>query len=124
MPTPVVPTARSETRPELATALEPCAPLFHRATSRASVERSLTGWRTDLPRQHCETLAAAVAETATERWPPLCTDATWEPQTRDQQRVRTLGAQRPPPGLLILDDPGRAHSHFPGRYVKREVCLS
>jgi SRSO17 transposase len=34
------------------------------------------------------------------------TDATWEAQALDQQRVRTLGAQSPPHGLLVLDDTG------------------
>jgi SRSO17 transposase len=36
----------------------------------------------------------------------LLTDATWEPQALDQQRVTALVAQSPPHGLLRLDDTG------------------
>jgi SRSO17 transposase len=106
MQTPVVPKASPATLPELATYLAPFAPLFRRSTSRASVERYLTGLLTDLPRKNCDTIAAAVAETSTERLQHLLTDATWEPRALDQQRVRTLVAQSPPQGLLVLDDTG------------------
>ena len=87
MQTPVVPQASPETLPELATDLEPFAPLFRRSTSRASVERYLTGVLTDLSRKNCDPIAAAVAGTSTERLHHLFTDATWEPQALDQQRV-------------------------------------
>jgi SRSO17 transposase len=106
MTTPVVPKASPETLPELATYLKPFAPLFRRSTSRASVERYLTGLLTDLPRKNCDTIAAAVAGTSTERLQHLLTDATWEPQALDQQRVRALVAQSPPQGILVLDDTG------------------
>jgi SRSO17 transposase len=104
--TPVVPKASPETLPELTTYLEPCAPLFRRSTSRASVERYLTGLLTDLPRKHCDTIAAAVAGTSTERLHHLLPEATWEPQALDQQRVTAVVAQSPPQGLLGLDDTG------------------
>ena len=65
MKMPVVPKASPDVLPELATSLAPFAPLFRRATSRASVERSLTGLLTDLERKHCDTIAAAVAGTST-----------------------------------------------------------
>src|SRR5499425_139211 len=106
MQTPVVPKASPETLPELATYLAPFAPLFRRSTSRESVERYLTGLLTDLPRKNCDTIAAAVAGTSTERLQHLLTDATWEPQALDQQRVTALVAQSPPHGLLLLDDTG------------------
>jgi SRSO17 transposase len=106
MNTPVVPKASPETLPELATYLAPFAPLFRRSTSRASVERYLTGLLTDLPRKNCDTIAAAVAGTSTERLQHLLTDATWNPQTLDQHRIQTLVAQSPPQGLLVLDDTG------------------
>jgi hypothetical protein len=67
MKTLVVPKASPETLPELAADLAPFAPLFRRSTSRESVERSLTGLLTDLERKHCDTIAAAVAGTSTER---------------------------------------------------------
>src|SRR5215510_9564970 len=102
----VVPKASPETLPELATYLEPFAPLFRRSTSRESVERYLTGLLTDLPRKNCDTIAAAVAATSTERLQHLLTDAAWEPQALDQQRVTALVAQSPPQGILVLDDTG------------------
>jgi SRSO17 transposase len=106
METHIVPKASPATLPELATSLAPFAPLFRRSTSRASVERYLTGLLTDLPRKNCDTIADAVANTSTERLQHLLTDAVWEPQALDQQRVTTLVAQRPPQGLLVLDDTG------------------
>ena len=102
----VVPKASPETLPELATYLEPFAPLFRRSTSRASVERYLTGLLTDLERKNCDTIAVAVAGTSTERLQHLLTDAAWEPQALDAQRVQALVAQSPPGGLLLLDDTG------------------
>jgi len=106
MATHIVPKASPEPLPELATYLVPFAPLFRRSTSRESVERYLTGLLTDLERKNCDTIAAAVAGTSTERLQHLLTDATWEPQALDQQRVTALVAQSPPHGLLLLDDTG------------------
>jgi SRSO17 transposase len=106
METPVVPTASPAPLPELATYLEPFAPLFRRSTSRESLERYVTGLLTDLPHKNCDTIARAVAGTSTERLQHLLTDAVWEPQALDQQRVRALVAQSPPQGILVLDDTG------------------
>jgi len=106
MQTPIVPKASPDLLPELAIYLAPFASLFRRSTSRASVERYLTGLLTDLPRKNCDTIAAAVAGTSTERLQHLLTDATWDPQALDQRRVRALVAQSPPQGLLVLDDTG------------------
>jgi SRSO17 transposase len=106
MQTSVVPKASPETLPELATYLEPFAPLFRRSTSRESVERYLTGLLTDLPHKNCDTIAAAVAGTSTERLQHVLTDATWDPQALDQERVQALVAQSPRNGLLVLDDTG------------------
>src|SRR5262245_30009587 len=106
MKMPVVPKASPDVLPELATYLAPFASLFRRATSRASVERYLTGLLTDLERKNCDTIAAAVAGTSTECLQYLLTDAAWEPQALDQQRVTALVAQSPPHGLLLLDDTG------------------
>src|SRR5499433_4401649 len=102
----VVPKASPETLPELATYLEPFAPLFRRSTSRESVERYLTGLLTDLPRKNCDPIATAITGTSTERLQHLLTDAAWDPQALDKQRVQTLVAQSPPQGLLVLDDTG------------------
>src|SRR5215470_17585687 len=106
MKMPVVPKASPDVLPELATYLALFAPLFRRSTSRASVERYLTGLLTDLERKNCDTIAAAVAGTSTECLQYLLTDAAWEPQALDQQRVTALVAQSPPHGLLLLDDTG------------------
>ena len=106
MNTPVVPKASPDALPELVADLAPFAPLFRRSTSRESVERYLTGLLTDLERKNCDTIAAAVVGTSTERLQHLLTDATWDPQALDQQRVRALVAQSPPQGLLVLDDTG------------------
>ena len=106
MKTHMVPKASPEPWPELATSLEPVAPLFRRSTSRESLERSLMGLLTDLPRKHCDPSADAVAGPSTERLQQLLTDATWEPQALDPQRVTAWGAQSPPHGLLLLDDTG------------------
>src|SRR5919205_1075710 len=108
MQTCVVPKASPDILPELATYLAPFAPLFRRSTSRASVERYLTGLLTDLPRKNCDTIAAAVAGTSTERLQHLLTDATWGPPALHQQRVTALVAQSPPQGILVLDDTGLA----------------
>src|SRR5919202_1700785 len=106
MATPVVPQASPATLPELATSRAPCAPRFRRSTSRASVERSLPGVRTALPRQNCATIAAAVAGTATARGPQLLTEAPGPPPALDPQRVQPRGAPSPPSGLRGLDAPG------------------
>src|SRR3954451_5950433 len=98
--------ASPDTVPEVAAFLEPFAPLFRRTESRQSLERYVTGLLTDLPRKNCDTIAAAVAGTSTERLQHLLTDATWEPQALDAQRVQALVAQSPPYGLLVLDDTG------------------
>jgi len=106
MNTHVVPKASPDTLPELAPYLAPFAPLFRRSTSRQSLERYLTGLLTELPRKNCDTIAAAVAGTSTERLQHLLTDATWAPQALDQQRVTALVAQSPLQGILVLDDTG------------------
>ena len=77
--------------PELATFLEPFAPLFRRVTSRRSLERYVTGLLTDLPRKHCETIAQVVADTSLEQLHQLLTDAAWNPLALDEQRVRRYG---------------------------------
>src|SRR5919199_6836736 len=106
METPVVPKASPAPLPELATYLEPFAPLLRRSTSRESLERYITGLLTDLPHKTCDTIAAAGAETSTERLQHLLTDAVWDPQALAQQRVTALVAQRPAHGMLVRDDTG------------------
>lgn len=117
-----VPKASSEPLPELAAFLEPFAPLFRRSQSRQSLERYITGLLTDLDRKNCDTIAAAVAATSSERLQHLLTDAEWDPQELDAARVRSLSRKSPRGGILLLDD-----TSFPkqGKFsvgVARQYC--
>src|SRR5438270_11069162 len=106
MEPPTVPKASPDPLPEVAAFLEPFAPLFRRAESRASLERYVTGLLTDLPRKNCDAIAAAVAGTSTERLQHLLTDADWDADALDRQRVEHLTAHSPAGGVLVLDDTG------------------
>jgi hypothetical protein len=99
-----VPKASSEPLPEISAFLKPFAPLFRRSQSRHSLERYLTGLLTDLDRKNCDTIAAAVAGTSTERLQHLLTDADWDSTELDGARVRSLSQKSPKGGVLILDD--------------------
>ena len=101
-----VPKAGPEPLPELSTYLFPFVRLFRRSESRQTLERYITGLLTDLPRKNCDTIAAAVAGTSTERLQHLLTDASWDPEELDELRVRHLVAVTPPGGILALDDTG------------------
>lgn len=102
-----VPKASPEPLPELATFLEPFAPLFRRHTSRDSMERYVTGLLTDLPHKTCETMAEVVAGTSLERLQHLLTDAAWDPLELDELRVKRLLELQPVThGILIFDDTG------------------
>jgi SRSO17 transposase len=98
-----LPKASPDALPEVAAYLAAFTSLFHRPTG-ASVERYVTGLLTDLGRKNCDTIAAAVAGTSTERLQHLLTDATWDPLALDEARVRQLVALSPPGGILLLDD--------------------
>jgi SRSO17 transposase len=108
--------------PELAAFLEPFAPLFRRAESRESLERYVTGLLTDLPRKNCDTIAAAVAGTSTERLQHLLTDADWKPKALDEARVRRLVTQSPADGILVLDETSFAKQGTQSVGVQRQYC--
>src|SRR3712207_6103432 len=118
-----VPKASSEPLPEISAFLELFAPPSRRAQSRHSLERYVTGLLTDLDRKNCDTIAAAVAGTSTERLQHLLTDADWDSQELDGARVRSLmSAKSPKGGVLVLDD-----TSFPKRGkssvgVARQYC--
>jgi SRSO17 transposase len=99
-----VPKASSVPLPEIANFLMPFAPLFRRSQSRRSLERYVTGLLTDLDRKNCDTIAAAVAGTSTERLQHLLTDADWDYQELDGARVRSLSEKSPEGAILVLDD--------------------
>src|SRR5437773_11850801 len=102
-----VPKASPAALPELAAFLSPFAPLFRRAQSRHSLERYATGLLTDLSRKNCDTIAAAVAGTSTERLQHSLTDADWTPLAPVEARVRAMVALSTSGGVLVLDDTGQ-----------------
>jgi SRSO17 transposase len=117
--------------PELAAFLAPFAPLFRRATSRRSMERYVTGLLSDLPRKNCEAIAQAVAATWLEQLQHLLTDAAWDPEVLDEQRVRLLVQRSPAHGVLVLDDTGLpnhgkasvgVHHQYSGTLGKQGNC--
>ena len=118
----VVPKASPDPLPELATYLAPFAPLFRRSQSRDSAERYVTGLLTDLPRKNCDTIAAAVAGTSTERLQHLLTDADWDPGQLDQARVRQLAMASTPGGILVLDDTGLPKQGKRSVGVQHQYC--
>src|SRR6266511_2105244 len=104
-----VPRAGPEPLPTLEAYLRPYALLFRHPRSRPSwesLERYVTGLLTDLLRKNCDTIAAAVAGTTTERLQHLLTDADWDALALDEARVRRLVGVSPPNGVLVLDDTG------------------
>ena len=90
--------------PGLAAFLKPLMPLFRRATTCESFERYSTGLLTDLPHKTCDGIAAAVADTTTERLQHLLTDADWDPVALDRERVRQMVDASPDGGILAIDD--------------------
>jgi SRSO17 transposase len=117
-----VPKASTEPLPEIAEFLEPFAPLFRRSQSRHSLERYITGLLTDLDRKNCDTIAAAVAGTSTERLQHLLTDADWDSQELDGARVRSLSQKSPKGGVLILDDTSVPKQGKSSVGVARQYC--
>jgi SRSO17 transposase len=102
-----VPKASPKPLPELATFLEPFAPLFRRHTSRDSMERYLTGLLSDLPHKTCDTIADVIAGTSIERLQHLLTDAVCDPLALDEARGKRLLSLHPvTDGILIFDDTG------------------
>ena len=117
-----VPKASSDPLPEISAFLEPFAPLFRRSQSRHSLERYVTGLLTDLDRKNCDTIAAALAGTSTERLQHLLTDADWDSLELDGARVRSLGAQSPKGGVLVLDDTSFPKQGKASAGVARQYC--
>src|SRR5258707_7264813 len=102
-----VPKASPQPLPELATFLEPFAPLFRRHTGRESMQRYVTGLLTDLPHKTCDTIADVIAGTSIERLQHLLTDAAWDPLALDEARVKRLLKLHPvTDGILVFDDTG------------------
>ena len=118
-----IPKASSEPLPEIATFLEPFAPLFRRVQSQQSLERYVTGLLTDLDRKNCDTIAAAVAGTSTERLQHLLTDAEWDSRELDGARVRSLSTRSSPKeGILVLDDTSFPKQGKSSVGVARQYC--
>src|SRR5215203_5663684 len=117
-----VPKASSDPLPEIAEFLMPLAPLFRRSQSRHSLERYITGLLTDLDRKNCDTIAAALAGTSTERLQHLLTDADWDSLKLDELRVRSLSAKSPKGGVLVLDDTSFPKQGKASVGVARQYC--
>jgi SRSO17 transposase len=117
-----VPKASSEPLPEIAQFLKPFAPLFRRSQSRHSLERYITGLLTDLDRKNCDTIAAAVTGTSTERLQHLLTDADWDSKELDGARVRSLSEKSPEGGILLLDDTSFPKQGKSSVGVARQYC--
>jgi SRSO17 transposase len=117
-----VPKASTDPLPEIAHFLKPFAPLFRRSQSRHSLERYITGLLTDLDRKNCDTIAAAVAGTSTERLQHLLTDADWDSRQLDGARVRSLSARSPKRGVLVLDDTSLPKQGKTSVGVARQYC--
>ena len=112
----------SEPLPEIAQFLKPFAPLFRRSQSRHSLERYVTGLLTDLDRKNCDTIAAALAGTSTERLQHLLTDADWDSLKLDSARVRSLSQKSPECGILVLDDTSFPKQGKSSVGVARQYC--
>jgi SRSO17 transposase len=118
-----VPKASSEPLPEIYSFLEPFAPLFRRSQSRHSLQRYVTGLLTDLNRKNCDTIAAAVAGTSTERLQHLLTDADWDSRELDGARVRSLSEKSPRDGgVLVVDDTSFPKQGKSSVGVARQYC--
>jgi SRSO17 transposase len=117
-----VPKASTDPLPEIAHFLKPFAPLFRRSPSRHSLERYITGLLTDLDRKNCDTIAAAVAGTSTERLQHLLTDADWDSRQLDGARVRSLSEKSPEGGILLLDDTSFPKQGKSSVGVARQYC--
>jgi SRSO17 transposase len=118
-----VPKASTEPLPEIANFLKPFSPLFRRSQSRHSLERYVTGLLTDLDRKNCDTIAAAVAGTSTERLQHLLTDADWDSLELDGARVRSLSQKSPEGGgILVLDDTSFPKQGKSSVGVARQYC--
>jgi SRSO17 transposase len=86
------------------------------------LERYITGLLTDLDRKNCDTIAAAVAGTSTERLQHLLTDAQWDPQELDALRVRRLSQKSPKGGILLIDDTSFPKKGSRSVGVGRQYC--
>src|SRR5215210_7689931 len=117
-----IPKASSDPLPEIAAFLEPFADLFRRVQSRQSLERYVTGLRTDLDRKNCDTISAAVGGTSTERLQHLLTDAEWDPEELDAARVGALSERSPEGGILLLDDTSFPKQGKASVGVARQYC--
>lgn len=114
--------ASPETLPELESFLRPLAGVLRYRQSRESLERYVTALLTDLGRKNCDTIAAAVTGTSTQRLQHLLTDAPWTALAMDERRVRMLAPRSPGGGILIFDDVGLPKQGECSVGVARQYC--
>jgi SRSO17 transposase len=93
--------------PELAEFLAPFRVHFRRSEGPQNLERYLTGLLTEHPNKNCDTIAQVVPATSEQRLQELLTNATWDEDDLNRQRVQRM-LQLPSEGdaVLIFDDVG------------------
>ena len=99
-----VPKAAPTPLPELETYLQPSPSCFVEVGAAKAVNDISPVYPTRLPHKNCDTIAAALAGTSTERLQHLLTDADWDALALHQRRVQHLLSFSPKDGLLALDD--------------------
>ena len=82
---------------------------FRRPEGGHTLERYLTGLRTELPNKNCDTIAQAVPGTSEQRLPAFLTNMQWDEANLHRQRVAKLQEEATRgAGVLGLDDSGFA----------------
>ena len=95
--------------PELEEFLATFEVRFRRPEGEATLERSLTGLRTEVPNKNCDTMAEAVPGTSAQRLQEFLTNMQWDEKDLNRQRVEKMIAEATVgQGVLIVDDTGFA----------------
>ncbi len=93
--------------PELDEFLNAFQVRFRRREGQAALERYLTGLLTDVANKNCDTMAAAVPGTSTQRLQELLTNMQWDEEDLNRQRVQKMSAEAARgDGVLVFDDTG------------------
>jgi SRSO17 transposase len=80
---------------------------FRRPEGADALERYTTGWLTELPNKHCDTIAGAVPGTSEQRLQEFLTNMQWDDEDLNRQRVHKMMAEAAlGDGVLVLDDTG------------------
>jgi SRSO17 transposase len=100
-----LPQAPSEPLPELTEFLAPFQVHFNRRENQQAAERYLTGLLTEHPNKNCDTLAAVIPGTHSQRLQGLLTNMVWDENDLNRQRVQAMCAlPTEGDGVLLFDD--------------------